>query len=849
MFMPQSCIDGPQESEAAAHALWEAVNLPIITQCPNYQYIRVGWPSPSNPFCISGFCGPQYPTAAACGSSPFLTPSFTQTGLEVFSHLIYSLDYNERAPFCDIDRPQYFAATVGRNRSFTCPRGYVPAGNYCTLSSGRLDVAKNLGAQCPSCGNPIAPGSGNKFQKETDYVGAGEFPLKFERHYNSLMRLDNLHRGHYSTPETFQAFGNDALHRLASRQGRIGLTYPAGQERRDALRWSNLGLDKIGANWRHTYLRSLYYLFNDPVGAATVFAYRHDGRALAFVEFNGAYYPQADVSDRLTGSPATGWTLTSAEGDEVETYNADGRLTSIRNRAGQTHTLQYDADSRLASVTDQHGRMLTFAYALAAGDPNSVYRLVSMTDPAGNTYQYGYGANSTLTSVTYPGNRVRQYLYENSAFPRGLTGIIDENQVRYATFGYNSIGLANLSEHAGSAGRVTVTNDTSADIFLDPSVTATDAKNVTRTYTYSSVFGVARNTGITQPAASGAGTRTATTGYDANGNVNSRTDFNGVETRYTFDLARNLETSRTEAFGTPRARTISTIWHSTFRLPTQFDEPNRRTTFTYDASGNLLTRTITDLATSQARTWTFAYNAAGQVLTENGPRLDVTDVTTYAYYSCTTGFQCGRLQTMSNAAAHVTTYNTYDANGRPTQITDPNGLVMTLVYNFRGQVTSQTVASEITSFLYDNAGQLTRVTLPDASFIEYLYDDAHRLTQIRDGTGNRIVYTLDAMGNRTAENTFDPSNALSRTHSRVFNALNRLTQEIGAANQTTVNTYDDNGNLDTVTDPRNRVTNQDYDELNRLTRITDPALGVSQFGYDANDNLTSVTDPRMLATG
>jgi YD repeat-containing protein len=34
------------------------------------------------------------------------------------------------------------------------------------------------------------------------------------------------------------------------------------------------------------------------------------------------------------------------------------------------------------------------------------------------------------------------------------------------------------------------------------------------------------------------------------------------------------------------------------------------------------------------------------------------------------------------------------------------------------------------------------------------YDSAHRLTKITDGQGNHIDYTLDAMGNRTAEYAF-----------------------------------------------------------------------------------------------
>ncbi len=107
------------------------------------------------------------------------------------------------------------------------------------------------------------------------------------------------------------------------------------------------------------------------------------------------------------------------------------------------------------------------------------------------------------------------------------------------------------------------------------------------------------------------------------------------------------------------------------------------------------------------------------------------------------------------------------------------------------------------------------------------------------------------MGNRTAENAYDPSNALRRTHTRVFNTLNQLWKDVNAAGTAAVTTtfgYDNNGNQTSVAAPLSRNSSSLYDELNRLKQITDPASGITQFGYDANDNLTSVKDPRTLTT-
>jgi YD repeat-containing protein len=310
-----------------------------------------------------------------------------------------------------------------------------------------------------------------------------------------------------------------------------------------------------------------------------------------------------------------------------------------------------------------------------------------------------------------------------------------------------------------------------------------------RSYTFQTALGVTKNTGIDQPCIECGSI--AARSYDANNNLAGTTDFNGSITTYSYDLARNLETSRVEASGTPDARTITTQWHATYRLPTLIAEPLRMTTNTYDASGNLLTRTVqatsdgngsqgaSAVAIGTARTWTYTYNSVGQVLTVRGPRTDVTDLTTYAYDAS------GNLNTVTNALGHVTTLSGYDANGRVGTITDPNGTITTLAYSPRGWLTSRVVAGaggaapETTGYSYDGVGQLTRVTQPDGAFVNYTYDPAHRLTNIADSLGNSIVYTLDAVGNRTTEQVKDPAGVLARQTTRIYDALNRLQQVTG----------------------------------------------------------------------
>jgi len=74
---------------------------------------------------------------------------------------------------------------------------------------------------------------------------------------------------------------------------------------------------------------------------------------------------------------------------------------------------------------------------------------------------------------------------------------------------------------------------------------------------------------------------------------------------------------------------------------------------------------------------------------------------------------------------------------------------------------------------------LKKVTAPDASFVNYTYDAAHRLTQVDDSTGNRVEYLLDAIGNRTTENWKDAGGVLKKALTRTIDALNRVQQVVG----------------------------------------------------------------------
>ena len=75
-----------------------------------------------------------------------------------------------------------------------------------------------------------------------------------------------------------------------------------------------------------------------------------------------------------------------------------------------------------------------------------------------------------------------------------------------------------------------------------------------------------------------------------------------------------------------------------------------------------------------------------------------------------------------------------------------------------------------------------------------------------------------------------------------------LTAPPATAQENSLYSYDNNGNLLTTKDPLGHQTGNIYDALNRLTQVLDPNLGTTTYAYDNANNLTQVTDPRGNAT-
>jgi RHS repeat-associated protein len=565
-------------------------------------------------------------------------------------------------------------------------------------------------------------------------------------------------------------------------------------------------------------------------------------------------------------------------GSETYRFNAYRQAYLIQRPSGDQISIEFDSQRRIKRAVHSTGRYLEFSYV--DGPDGSATEVDSISDSGGVLVSYLYDEQKRLREVVYRDGSTKGYFYEDSNSAFALTGITDENALRFATFAYDANGLANFSEHAGGVSRGTF------DYRVDGATVHVDALGKTEEIHFSSATPYRKISDVITSAGTSSMTFLANS-TDFRRRVASRTDKRGVQEVFSYEDRTDPElgdvwiTRQTQASGVAAERTVER-WRS--RLKNQLVKSlsgEKASTYLLNTRGQTLSATVTNQADGTALSTNFAYCEQGDVdagtcpivgllLSADGPQSGSLDATTFEYRGlddpgCVTGptpclYRKGDLWKVTDALGHVAETLSYDGAGRPLSIKDPAGVITDYEYHPRGWLTATKVRGadnstesddRITRMTYWPTGLVKQVTQPDGAFTAYTYDAAHRLTDVADNAGNTIHYTLDNAGNRIAEDTKDASGALKRTLSRVYNQLGQLATQADAAANPTDFGYDANGNSTSVTDALSRVTQSEYDPLNRLKRTLQDVGGIAaetKFAYDALDNLTEVTDPKGLKT-
>lgn len=709
-----------------------------------------------------------------------------------------------------------------------CNEGFRgdPAGTECWPALEALRF-KPAPAQCgaaanPGFGNPIFPLSGaRQTAVELARWPGGVLTAAFDSR-RALPLTDPTVGAPQPPAPSFGSLWESSLHRKLSiqRQGSLAVIGAS----RGLGDW--VSFRQSGSAWiadpdvnDRLVARTSDYLYHD-AAASAIEVYDREGRLTLIAAAAGGTrsFQYSDGSTPTTVAPAPGLLIgvVDSQGRSLQfAYEAvpvsPPRIRQLVDALGQVTNFGYDAVGNLTAITWPDGTARRFLYEDALFPAG----LTGMVDERGirvATYRYDAQRRATLTESA-------------GGVQRFTASWLEPPQVR-------------VNETYDTAARV-VWLERERTVPTGISVQLPNGEQ--SVLTAGGVHGAPYLGSQSQPAGAGCGAATRSWTRDANGNPSSEDDFNGNRTCRRHDLARNLELARVEGLDAgaacgvadegmalpPGSRRVGTLWHPDWRLRTRVAEPGRVTTYVYNGQPNPFDGGVTascapasavlpdgkpiavlclqvEQATVDAdgstgfaaapqpgvplRERRFTYNAFGQPLTQSGPRTDVAQTTVFEYHASTlfngggavaAGVTVGDLKSVTNPAGHVTQFPSYNTAGQPLQEVDANGVVNTHAYDLRRRPTSRTLDGQATLYEWQPSGQLRRVVAPDGSWVAYEHDDAGRLWQVHDQLGNRITYTLDSLGQRTAEQVLDPSGVLRRSVARSFDALGRVQQIVG----------------------------------------------------------------------
>ncbi len=296
-----------------------------------------------------------------------------------------------------------------------------------------------------------------------------------------------------------------------------------------------------------------------------------------------------------------------------------------------------------------------------------------------------------------------------------------------------------------------------------------------------------------------------------------------------------------------------------------------RTTYVYDAAGQLLTRT-TDTLDSE----TFAYDGLGRVVASKGRDGVRTSVL----------FNDAALQTVVTVGGEYVTTSTYNRAGDLVAVTETDGRTSVgtarTVYDRLGRVRSTIDASgRARYFLHDAAGRRTAEIGDDGALTEYRYDVADRIVATVRYDTRLTAGQLDQVRNADADllvASIRPSAAAADLRSwRIYDAGGRLIETIEGDGGVTRYQYDSSDRLIRTTGyynkleawrlavfassppdalqlpsadaSRDTVTRTFYDRAGRVLATLDGEGYLTRTTYDAAGRKTATTSYATATTG
>jgi RHS repeat-associated protein len=687
------------------------------------------------------------------------------------------------------------------------------------------------------------------------------------------------------------AYGFDAQSRVVSETDQLGHTtttaYDAAGNVKEVVRPG-------GAKWvfGHDGVGNLTSVV-DPLERERSYSYDAQNRLTGFTDARGnSWTYEWSAGNDLTK-------ITDPEGGETTVvYSGSGQPLTITDANEHKSEFSYDTRGNQLSATDPLGHKTSFEYnsrnyltarslpglKAEAFEVNALGDVVVRTTPEGHKTKYAYDANGLPRQVTDPAEGV--WKIERNAMERPIAFIDplgQESRVAYdgnlrptkltnrrgkeTTYGYD---LANrLTEvHAPEGGDWAYGYDPRGN-----RTSATDPRENETTYGYDLLDRMTSASGPLEVATE--------YGYDANGDLTSVQDPRGNTTSYVFDKLGRL---------------------------TEVVQPLEKTTgFTYDAVGNMLSRTtaigtveyghdaanrLTKVSSGESTSRSFGYDAANRLTTATdaeGHKIEIG----HTEEGRVSSINDGRGQSLSRSYdprglltkqvdGRGTLEYGYDKLGRVTSLTDPQSKALGFAYNPEGDLAEVTRPNGVTTTnVYDDAGRLAETTskttepLNVLESLEYDYDPAgnvaskvdqrleqqtgyeydalNRLTEFNPPGEGSTSYDYDAAGNRTEADgityAYNALNQLTESSDGTtyrYDGAGRLTEKINAGEETTYE-WDPLDHLAKVEGPT-ETASYSYDALERLSeRRAGEATQVTHYG-DLTDRATYLTNGAGEAT-
>jgi RHS repeat-associated protein len=605
--------------------------------------------------------------------------------------------------------------------------------------------------------------------------------------------------------------------------------------------------------------------------------------------------------------------INSLEPDgSVISYNDKGLSAKATNGLGNAASTDYDEHDRIRAITDARGNVTRFVRD-AAG------RVIKTEYADGTSAAVEYNAFGQITKSTDATGKASSFVYDEYGRPTSsFDAAGNERKTEYAQIGGGDAPLGRPSKQISPEGRTVVLNyDARGRVVSQTSAAGTTLASTTK-FAYDAV---GRKTSVTNGRnkttqffyndrglrikAMNALNNAVSYNYDAAGRKLSQTDAKGNTTRWTYDgMGRVLTITDAKAqmtrftYNTAGQRaTLTDAKGSVYRF--EYDLLGRQTamvypdgskeTATYNEVGNKATitnragavctytydsrnREIASEWSDGSQRITKAYDAAGRMVLEDNGISRIT----YAYDSL------GRLASETEDLTKLpgaedkdpvarTLRYTYTADGKRDSLTYPDGSFLKYAYDAKGQLTDvlgDGVPPPIASYVYDMAGNATRLPRENATETAMAYDDVNRLTEMTDSrsSGRKspisvLDYAYDEADNRTSTTqSFDSDGDGSvevTKDSYGYDATYQVTDVSYGKNEQVSYTYDAVGNRMSVNED-GKVSLYNVNSLNQYTQVDRfmpsydrngnlASMGEWIYKYDAMNRLCRATNGRMEA--